>query len=649
MFFVLNSYGQNDNNIKKIKQSLTRYYEKKETGLYEKDSTYLIVLKELREAFHLKNKDSSDYYLQEEIYLAKDLGLKKKEAYLHKYFGMNLMSRGEYSRAILSFDKALELQENLSYSNEMTLLYYSKAKSYLMLNNLTKSFLFINKVLLDYQKEKNEYGLANAYNILAILYSKQEKNDLVLESYNKGLLSIKDNPSNKAHKIREFLEFNLGVYHLGQEKYKKALKIFLTFYDNPIKESNLQKGKTAKVIGETYYKLLEYDKAEKFHNIAINIHIKAGKKEELADAYIGIGEIYFAQKKNQKAINFTKEGLVISNKVGELSTIKIAYKNLAKFYASQKKYKEAYLNHYEFKKISDSIFNHEINDEVNDLQHQYDLERQEESFRIKQVHKDEINSKEDKNQTLLFSILLFFIILLCFIVIGVYRTLKKSKRQQIIIENSVRIKDVLLREIHHRVKNNLQIIIGLFGIQSQQLQDENTLKIINDGQRRVQAMSLIHEGLYRAEDISNIEIKKYLKELVNHLSQVFIGDDNNITVHIEADQIYFDIDTTVPLGLIINELLSNSFKYGFSKQQVGNIYIKIERKNKIDYSLEVSNDGIPLAENFNIHRTNSFGLKLVHLLSKQLRGAFFNKSTPKKTIFNVQFKDLCTFNNLSKK
>ena len=647
--FTFQIYGQNNNKIKKLEHSLFDYYKKKEHSFYEKDSVYLEILIELSDTYYIKNKDSADLYMQEAIYLSKALNLIGKEADIHKFIGLKLMDKGQYLSAILSLDKALELQQKLNYPKEITLLNYKKALSYLMVDNLPNSLLFINKALLGYQKEKDEYGLAKTYNILAVLYSKQGKNKLVLDSYNKGLLVLKDNISVEAHSAREFLEFNLGVYHLGQEKYEKALKIFLAFYDHSFKESKLQKGKTAKVIGESYQKLLQYEKAEEFYNIAIAIHIKAEKKSELADAYIGVGETYFAQKKYEKAIHFTKKGLRISNEIGELSSIKIAYKNLAQFYASEKKYKEAYLNYYDYKTISDSIFNSEINNEIIDVQHQYELERQEENFRLKQTHKDEINAKDDRITTQLLLALIICCLLLCFMVVGVYRSLKKSKQQQLIIENSIRIKDVLIRETHHRVKNNLQIIIGLFGIQSQQMQDKNTLKIINDGQRRVQAMSLIHEGLYQAADISNIEIKKYLNELVNHLSQVFIGDDDYITVHVDVHQIYFDIDTTVPLGLIINELLSNSFKYGFNKKQKGNIYIKIVKLSKVNYSLEVSNDGDPLAEGFDMHKTNSFGLKLVHLLSRQLRGTFFNHSTSQKTIFNVQFKDLRTFNNLSKK
>lgn len=642
------SFSQ-DNKVNKLKQSLTNYYKNKGVFVNQKDTIYINVLKELSAAYLLKNNDSSDYFIEEAIHITKVLNLKRKEVNLHKSFGVSLLKRGEYSKAILFFDNGLAALKRLKKSNETSMLYYLKAQCYLMIDKLPQSFLFSNKALLDCQKNNDVYGIADAYNILAVIYSKQGKDDLVLDCYTKGLSVLKEKSTIEAKRAREFLEFNLGVYYLEQKKHNKALKIFLKFYDNPFKESNLQKGKTAKVIGETYYKLSKYEKAEMFYNIAINIHLEANKKSELADAYIGLGEAIFPLKKHKEAIYFTEKGLQISIQIGELSSVKLAYKNLAHFYATQKKYKEAYLNYHSFKTISDSIFNREINNEITDIQHQYDLKKQEENFRVKQVHKDEISAKDNKNKSLLLLALLFFCLLLSTIVFGVYKSLKESKKQQLINEQSIQIKDVLIRETHHRVKNNLQIIIGLFGIQSQQLQDENTLKIINDGQRRVEAMSLIHEGLYHAEDISRIEIKKYLNDLVNHLSQIFIGDSNNIIVHLEVDQIYFDIDTTVPLGLMINELLSNSFKYGFKKQQKGNIYIKIEKINDINYSLEVSNDGDPLYKNFDIHKTESFGLKLVHLLSRQLRGAFSNQSNSQKTIFNVQFKDLRAFNNLLKK
>jgi two-component system, sensor histidine kinase PdtaS len=228
---------------------------------------------------------------------------------------------------------------------------------------------------------------------------------------------------------------------------------------------------------------------------------------------------------------------------------------------------------------------------------------------------------------------------------GVYVNLKRNLRQKKIIEtqnlqiqDSLTEKETLLREIHHRVKNNLQIISSLLNIQSETITDKNVLSSIQEGQSRVQAMSLIHQNLYQSEHINNVDIENYLKELVDYLSQMFDAGAKKIEVNIDAAHLQFDIDTAIPLGLIVNELVSNAYKYAFESRSGGTIDIII-RSVASGFELQVNNNGNDLPEGFEIKNNKSLGLKLVTMLSRQLRGKFTFNSGNGTTSFIVLFKD----------
>jgi two-component system, sensor histidine kinase PdtaS len=216
--------------------------------------------------------------------------------------------------------------------------------------------------------------------------------------------------------------------------------------------------------------------------------------------------------------------------------------------------------------------------------------------------------------------------------------------QKEIIQASLVEKETLLREIHHRVKNNLQIISSLLNIQSSHISDEKVLASLNEGQSRVQAMSLIHQNLYQSDHLSNIDIESYMKQLVQYLTGMFQMGDQSISMEVNAKDINFDIDTAIPLGLIVNELVSNALKYAFDKNKNdGNIKIEITSISNEDYELKVSDNGKGIHDKSLIENSNSLGLKLVKILSRQLRGNFIH-TNDEGSVFVVKFKDLKSYN-----
>jgi PAS domain S-box-containing protein len=179
--------------------------------------------------------------------------------------------------------------------------------------------------------------------------------------------------------------------------------------------------------------------------------------------------------------------------------------------------------------------------------------------------------------------------------------------------------DTLLKEIHHRVKNNLQIISSLLSLQSRYITDPRALQVFNNSQNRVKSMALIHEILYLENNLLRIDFARYVRGLMSYLFHSHGVSSKDITFKIISRDIQFGVDTAVSCGLIINELISNSLRHAFPEKRKGKVYIKL-RMNKNKVNLVVGDDGIGLPKNFDIRNRQSLGLKLVIGLVNQLGG-----------------------------
>ncbi len=194
---------------------------------------------------------------------------------------------------------------------------------------------------------------------------------------------------------------------------------------------------------------------------------------------------------------------------------------------------------------------------------------------------------------------------------------KKAEEQ---INTSLQEKLVLLREIHHRVKNNLQVISSLLNLQSGYIEDKKSLEIFRESQTRVRSMALIHEKLYQSKDLNKIEFSEYVKSLTRDLFTSYSVDQERVKLLYDIDGIYFEIDTAILCGLIINELVSNSLKHAFPGSKSGHIYINLKEKGKNMYELSLKDDGIGFPEEIDFRNTDSLGLQLVTTLTDQLGG-----------------------------
>lgn len=198
--------------------------------------------------------------------------------------------------------------------------------------------------------------------------------------------------------------------------------------------------------------------------------------------------------------------------------------------------------------------------------------------------------------------------------------IEERKMMEQKIAASLSEKEVLLKEIHHRVKNNLQLISSLLMLQRDYLEDPDGRRLFSESISRVRSMALIHEKFYRAEEMASIEIKGYLTDFIKDLERFYSLDKGLIQIHLDFEEIYLSIDQAIPVGLIFNELVSNCMKHAFPSGTYGNIRLQFHKNQEL-YELIVSDDGVGIKRGMEIENLQTLGITLVNGLVSQLKGS----------------------------
>lgn len=194
------------------------------------------------------------------------------------------------------------------------------------------------------------------------------------------------------------------------------------------------------------------------------------------------------------------------------------------------------------------------------------------------------------------------------------------------IKASLNEKEVLLREVHHRVKNNLQVIVSLLNLQSRKISDPTALSMITESQSRIRSMVLIHEKLYRSRDFAHVDFREYVESLMHHLMRSYQDLDGRVRIEKNIGEVALGIDSAIPFGMVINELVSNALKHAFKDQRQGVVTIDMQPRDGGGVCLSVKDNGVGLPEGLDILKTDSLGMQLVTTLTDQLEGTLSIKS-----------------------
>jgi two-component sensor histidine kinase len=218
------------------------------------------------------------------------------------------------------------------------------------------------------------------------------------------------------------------------------------------------------------------------------------------------------------------------------------------------------------------------------------------------------------------------------------RDVSRAKEIEHQIRSSLKDKEALLQEIHHRVKNNLQVIASLLSLQSAYIDDAQMLTKFQESQGRIRSMALIHEKLYQSESLSKVDLADYVQSLATILMRSYRAN-NNVRLETQLEPASVSIDTAVPVGLMLNELVTNALKYAFPGGRAGRLLVQLAASADGQLEIRVQDDGIGLKPEFELEHASTLGLRLVRMFARQLRAEVKFHSESGQTAFDIRFKE----------
>lgn len=412
---------------------------------------------------------------------------------------------------------------------------------------------------------------------------------------------------------------SLGQYYMKSKNYRAALDGFLANlpYLYSIKKQNLALLNTYNNIGLMYQKLNLYDSAEVYFKKCEAIPASIIHNRSKAFSIINYAINDYLKGNANGSIQKTKQGLSMMSHFKAPQKVIDAYENLTNCYISLKQYDSA-LYYIRLKnELKDSVFSLELMGKVKAIETKFEIEKRDKEIAEQNLF---IAAQANKQRLTVFitvsiALILLLTLIAFFIIRKKNRALSNSEEE---VKRNLEEKELLLGEIHHRVKNNLQLINGLLGLQLNQLTDEPAKKAISDSMNRVYAMSSIHQNLYKGKEFKDVEVAPYLK----HLTETIFNSlqANAIKVEYDIQSFSLPIDMMVPLGLITNELLTNVFKYAFIGRTDGKVRISFRQEGE-SVKLQVQDNGVGLSDSHGDSK-QGFGFRLIRSLARQLKAEF---------------------------
>lgn len=479
-------------------------------------------------------------------------------------------------------------------------------------------------------------------------------------------------------------ESDLALIYMRTKQYEKAVKQFRLFTEQSALANKTRHEASAwNNLAQMYLEMHEPDSAiislEKALKTWDEYRVESGGTLPASDTTFkymmhgNIGAAYNQKGQYQEAIPLLKEFLKISQQTNDFSSVVNALNELSASYIGLNNPEKALelvdstsktLKFYPFvqgirnstttkiaaleelgqnKKalylmrqhiaFEDSVVKIEDKARVVFLEIEYEVEKKNSEIARQKIVLAEANAEKERRNGVLLSFFIGLPLLIIVVAILVVSRINRSKRakkltekneqiehQHDVIEQSLSEKETLLKEIHHRVKNNLQLVMGILELQAGKFKDERIRDYLLEGQNRLKSMALIHQQLYESGDLGSIDFEDYVLKLTNDIGAVFNNKNKQVDIHLEANNISFDVNTAVPLGLIINELITNSFKHAFKEKEQGNIFIKVNERGNQEYELSVRDDGRGFPKGFDHTESRSLGMKLVYGLTRQLDG-----------------------------
>lgn len=473
----------------------------------------------------------------------------------------------------------------------------NKSALYSLLNLIPDAIRERRNEFLKMSNKNDTNALAGFYNDIGVYYNRIKNSDSAEVYFEKAkeLLEHKKVPAEKVifyEFFKALIGGNLGLSYFNKGNHEKAIPL---------------------LVQDIYFskKHGDYMSAFNSHNLMVECYLLKGQKA-IAKRHLDTAEV------------------LLQSHLGDIAQRIKFILIKAKFYQAIDDNKQAikYLNNYLLLKDSLADLEREqnlLNTEIAFKVEQKETELLEKNRIIEQKKLEEAKEKAFKAYSV--AGIIFLIGLVVFLIMVNHLSKKREKElfqkneqikfQHSQIEQSLKEKELLIREVHHRVKNNLQIITSMLGLQISKVEGTDSEAILREAQQRIGSIALTHRMLYQNANLNNILINEYISNLVKQIKESFPPSNISLEITLSQNQYKLNIDSAVPLGLLINEVLTNAFKHAFPLGKKGHIKITLT-ENKDQYVLNISDDGIGLPDDFKLNDKKSMGMDLIHILAEQL-------------------------------
>jgi two-component sensor histidine kinase len=574
--------------------------------LSQTDTVKINALNKRSENLSKVDVDSSSYLAQEALTLAKQTNFKRGIAAATKNLAICNYVNGKSDIAIKQFIEAIKLFEDLKDINELAHCYSQMGIAYYLQYQYDNALKYYEKSIELYKKTTNKKDLAGVYINQGISYTYVKKMDLAEINYNEAL------------KIYQEINYEPG---------------FAPAYNS---------------LAKIYYARKDYNKAISYYKLAEQYSLKSNNKYHLITNYNSLATCYKELKEYETAKTYSEKSILISKEVGSVERELFCHETMADILFSMGDYKNAYASFQNYASLKDTLFNQDKNDAIAEMQAKFDVEKNQQKVKEIELQKKIDDEANTKQRLLLIVVIIVILISLIFTMV-LFRNKQKVnhllEQKNEAIQANLEQKELMMSEIHHRVKNNLQMVSSILDLQARDLTDEKSMRVIEDSLSRINAISLIHQRLYQSENIRGIKINTYLQELAFDIIKNFSSTVQISTIDLQChiEDLDMDLEFAIPIGLITAELITNSCKYAFTTITHPKINISLTKQNT-DLVLVVMDNGVGKEQSVNTTGT-SFGTKLIKSLSRKLRAEITENSSSNGTSIQLKITNFKLYGN----
>ncbi|MEO9474624.1 MAG: histidine kinase dimerization/phosphoacceptor domain -containing protein [Cyclobacteriaceae bacterium] len=570
----------------------------------------------IRAESYLFNQPDSARYFMDRAY---DQALHEEGSILtqvYRYYGIYYHLQSQYDTAISFYQRSADLAQRLGEQEIYVDATSNMGLAFSAQGSLGKAQEKLLEALEYYEQENLPLKASNAYNNIGIVLQKSGDLKGAKETYKKA---------NKIHPEKHLGALsNLAAAFENENNLDSALNIYDTL-ELAFGESNnlrsLFSVYSNKVI--VYDKLGDEQQVASYSKKCALLGKQMGNQNGLSILYQNLADYYFKQSRYGLSRQYLDSGYAAAAKAENLEVFAKLKNREAELEEQSGRYAQAVEAFKAFHVLSDSLRRQEQAEVVTELNIKYETVSNQQKIAELELQKKSaaLSLVRSNNQRNILILGLSALILAAGLLYYLYYTKKKTsdilsvKNNQ--ISQALAERETLLKEIHHRVKNNLQVISSLLNLQAGSLEDEAAVEAVRQGQHRVKSMALIHQRLYSTDDVRGVDIDDYFNSLFVELFTAFGVDQDLIEYKVETTGLKLDIDTVIPLGLIVNELVTNAIKYAFDNGQSGEIQFQIEQRDGQLLAF-VKDNGKGMDEK-SLQKANSFGWRMMRSLARKLK------------------------------